>query len=108
MGIHSDEEYRTSLLDLHYKLRKGVEFLAYKSVLDSDKKKTLQEAISDYTGKNIWKAVVLIPYLNVQEKELPLLASFIEENMAEILESTHSTYMRKLICFYDWKKYGWE
>lgn len=108
VGIHSDEEYRTSLLDLHYKLRKGIEFQAYKSVLDSDKKKTLQEAISDYTGKNIWKAVVLIPYLNVQEKELPLLASFIGDNMEEMLRSSHSTYMRKLICFYDWKKYGWD
>lgn len=108
VGIHSDEEYKTNPLNLHYELRKGTEFQAYKCVSDEDKKMTLQEAISTYTGKDTWRAVVLIPYLNIQEEDLPLLASFIEENMAEILKSNHSSYMRKLICFYDWKKYGWE
>lgn len=37
-----------------------------------------------------------------------LLASFIDDNMTAILNSIYSAYMRKLICFYDWKKYGWE
>lgn len=108
IGIHSDEEYKSNPLNLHYELRKGTDFQAYKCVSDADKKMTLQEAISTYTGKDTWRVVVLIPYLDIQGEDLPLLASFIEENMVEILKPNHSTYMRKLICFYDWKKYGWE
>ena len=72
VGIHSDEEYKSNSLNLHYELRKGAEFQAYNCVSDADKKMTLQEAISTYTGKDTWRAVVLIPYLDIQEENLPL------------------------------------
>ena len=58
----------------------------------------------------MWKAVALIPYLNIKEEELPILCNFINKNFNDFLikRNNYSTYMRKLICFYDWKKYGWE
>ena len=89
-------------------MRNGAAFATYKFT-DDDKKKSLTEAIETYNGGDKWKAIALIPYLEVGVEDLPLLASFIDENINEFLvrKNSFSTFMRKLVCFYDWKKYGW-
>lgn len=108
VGINSDEAYKSNSLGLNYKLRNGAAFATYKFT-DDDKKKSLTEAIETYNGGDKWKAIALIPYLEVGVEDLPLLASFIDENINEFLvrKNSFSTFMRKLVCFYDWKKYGW-
>ena len=109
VGIHSDEDYKNSQFNFGYKLKKGTDFKSYQSFTDNDKKKSLIEAIQTYKDKDKWKAIALIPYLEISNEDLPLLASFIENNISEFLVNKNykSTSMRKLICFYDWKKYGW-
>ena len=94
---------------MNYKLKRGSDFQSYK-FQDDEKKLSLQEAIDKYKGKEIWKAMALIPYLDISENEYPILCDFIERNFNDFLikHNNYSTYMRKLICFYDWKKYGWE
>lgn len=109
VGIHSDEDYKNSQFNFGYKLKKGPDFKWYQFFTDNDKKKSLIEAIQTYKDEDKWKAVALIPYLEISKDDLPLLASFIENNISEFLvkKNSKSTSMRKLICFYDWKKYGW-
>lgn len=109
VGIDSDENYQGNKLGLNYKLKRGSDFQSYK-FQDDEKKLSLQEAIDKYKGKEIWKAMALIPYLDISENEYPILCDFIERNFNDFLikHNNYSTYMRKLICFYDWKKYGWE
>lgn len=109
VGINSDENYKGNKLGINYVLRKGHDFQYY-NFSDDEKKNSLQEAIDKYTGKDIWKAVALIPYLNIKEDELSNLGSFIDKNFNDFLitHNSYSTYMRKLICYYDWLKYGWE
>ncbi len=94
---------------MNYTLRKGCDFQSY-SFSEDEKTCSLQEVIEKYSGKDVWKAVALIPYLNIKEEELPILGNFINKNFNDFLikHNNYSTYMRKLICFYDWKKYGWE
>lgn len=109
VGIDSDENYLGNKLGLNYKLKRGSDFQSYK-FQDDEKGLSLQEAIDKYKGKEIWKATALIPYLDISENEYSILCDFIERNFNDFLikHNSYSTYMRKLICFYDWKKYGWE
>lgn len=109
IGIHSDVDYKRKMLNLNYKLKKQNDFVSYRSFTDKDKRKSLSEAIQTYNEDERWKAIALIPFLEINDEELSLLASFIADNVGEYLYKKHSkaTFMRKLICFYDWKKYGW-
>jgi hypothetical protein len=68
----------------------------------------LAEVIEKYKDV-VWKAVALIPYLEIEDYEMDALRDFIKVNFNDFLvkKNSYSTYMRKLICFYDWKKYGW-
>ena len=109
VGINSDESYRKNKLGLNNSLRKGADFQSYKF---SDEEKTLKlsEVIEKYTGKEVWKALALIPYIDINEVDFDKLREFIERNFNDFLikNNSYSTYMRKLICFYDWKKFGWQ
>lgn len=109
VGINSDESYKGNKLGINYTLRKGHEFQSYK-FSDEEKNLSLREVLEKYKGTEVWKAVSLIPYLDIQENELDVLRHFIERNFNDFLvkKNGYSTNMRKLICFYDWKKYGWE
>ena len=109
IGIESDESYKRNKLGLNYPLRKKEDFQSYK-YLDEDKNLSLQEAIEKYNSTRVWKAIALIPYLYISKDELPTLCSFIEHNFYDFLikKNSYSTFMRKLICYYDWLKYGWE
>ena len=109
LGIHSNDEYLRNQLGISLKLKKLEDFQAY-SFGDHDKQKSFEEAINEYKGQEVWKAIALIPYLTIEGSDLDSLRNFIEVHINEflIIKNSRSTFMRKLICFYDWKKYGWE
>lgn len=106
IGIDSDDAYKQNGLGINFKLRKEQDFQTYQSV---DKSKNLKEVIDEFTGSLVWKAVVTIPWLSITDDELPTLADFINGNMNDFLvkKNRHATDFRKLVCFYDWRKYGW-
>lgn len=108
VGITSDETFKNNRLGLNFKLNKCEDFRFYKSFTSEEKRKTLQQAINDYIP---WKACALIPYLNIKDDELDILKSFIMKHFNDFLvikqKPDYSTYFKKLICFYDWRKYGW-
>lgn len=108
VGINSNDNYRGNKLGVNYALRKGKDFQFY-NFPDEEKTCSLQEVIDKYCGEDVWKAVALIPYLDINEEDLPNLCNFIEKNFSDFLykRNGHTTFMRRLICFYDWKKYGW-
>lgn len=110
LDIHSDMDYKNNNIGVNIPLRKADEFASYTSFSDEDKQKTLSEAIDTYCHENdIWKAIALIPYLDISDDELILLKNFICQHFNDyIVKKKNPTFMRKLICFYDWRKYGWE
>ena len=58
--------------------------------------------------------MALIPYLSISEDDLDFLRQYIKDNFNDILVPNSKTtgtstksYFKRLICFYDWKKFGW-
>lgn len=112
IGISSDEEYLNNPLGLNFNLPTANSFASYKSFSTKEKKYSLTKALQEFQGDNIWKAVALIPYLHITNDDLEILRSFISSHMQDFLvkkskKSNYATNMRKLICFYDYLKYGW-
>ncbi len=112
LNIHSQEQYNNNTLGIPIIPLKGLaDFQSYKFFSDEEKQLSVSDAIKLYE-KEVWKAIVLIPYLHVKETDFPLLQTFISAHIDEFIpkakNTTHSTMMRKLICFYDWKRYGWD
>ena len=108
LGIHSQSDYERNQLGFNMTLCSLADFQAYRFFSESEKRMCLADAIDKYKD-SVWKAVALIPYLDINEDEMDVLRDFIKVNFNEFLvkKNNYSTYMRKLICFYDWKKYGW-
>lgn len=108
VGLSNDELYNQNRLGINDVLRKVEDFRSYR-FSDEDKRKSLEEVIQCYTGQQVWKAIALIPYLDIKDAELPRLATFLLSNFNSFLIASngHSTFMRKAICFYDWRRYGW-
>lgn len=107
LGIHSKEDYDRNQLGFNMELFSLSDFRTY-SFSHTEKQLSLRDAIERYKTI-IWKAVALIPYLEIEDDEMETLREFIKSNFNDFLvkRNGYSTYMRKLICFYDWKKYGW-
>lgn len=107
VGINSENTYSNNSLGINAILKRQIDFCAYKFD-DDEKRKNLQEVI-DYYKDNIWKACALIPYLTIKDDELETLRLFISKEFDNFLvvKNNHATYFKKLICFYDWRKYGW-
>ena len=55
--------------------------------------------------------MALIPFLSIGEEDLDLLKQYIIDNFNDILvhnkKNKDRSWFKKLICFYDWKKFGW-
>ena len=112
VGINSEDDYKNNQLGLNMSLLRQTDFCAYN--FDEGKKKlSLDNALKSYP-QAIWKTCALIPYLSLDDEDLPKLQHFIEENFNSFLISgnkkskQYSTYFKKLICFYDWRKYAWK
>ncbi|GAA2988438.1 SIR2 family protein [Prevotella corporis] len=112
IGINSEDDYTSNQLGLNMPLLKQDDFCAYN--FDEEKKRLSLDAALKSFPDTIWKICALIPYLSLQDEDLPILQHFIEENFNGFLISgnkkskQYSTYFKKLICFYDWRKYAWE
>lgn len=112
VGINSEDDYKNNQLGLNMILLRQPDFCAYN--FDEGKKKlSLDNALKSYP-EAIWKICALIPYLSLDDEDLPKLQHFIEENFNSFLISgnkkskQYSTHFKKLICFYDWRKYAWK
>lgn len=112
VGIKTEEDYTNNQLGLNMDLLKQAEFCSYS--FDADKKQLCLDAALKSFPNTVWKVCALIPYLSLQDEELPILRKFIEDNFNNFLVSgkkeykRYSTYFKKLICFYDWRKYAWK
>lgn len=109
IGIKSKADYDGNQLGINIPLRSLTEFQSYKSCSEDDKCLSLKEVISKYSSTP-WKAAALIPFINVEDNDLDELRNFIKSQFNDFLikKNSYATYMRKLICFYDWRVYGWQ
>ena len=61
----------------------------------------------------LYKKAAIIPKIALQDGDIELIKKFLIESLDSTLlgsqfNSTHKTYFRKLVCFYDLMKYGWQ
>lgn len=73
---------------------------------------TVSDIIND-TSIELYKKAAIIPKITLQDGDIELIKNFLVENIDSALlgtqlNSTHKTYFRKLVCFYDLIKYGWQ
>ena len=109
-SLNSDAEYVGNSLGINHSLNKGSDFQSYfrypaaaNEFIDG---RNLSELISD---NDVNKIICAIPYMNLQEEDLGILREFLiaKLNQYMVLKNNYSSYYRKAVCFYDWKKFGW-
>lgn len=110
LGIASVETYHNNSHGINIKLFDATDFRKYDSFTNEELQKNLSQIIADYKDKQKWRAFALIPYLKNEGFDLEELREFILDNI-NVLTASQSkgstkTYFRKLVCFYDWCKYG--
>jgi hypothetical protein len=108
IGFNSDEEFKENKLGLNQDLKKGDFFTTKYSLPHNLNKKTVEEIINE---NEAWKAAIFIPHMkNIKKEDLDKIQTLCKENLDYFIKKktpNYSTHFRKLICFYDWKKYGW-
>lgn len=107
LGIKSFNECRLFDPQIANDLKEQVDFQSYNSFSEKDKNLSILEIIDKYKNDEVWKAFALLPYVNVHTDEYDILCEFIKSNFEKyISQNKYTTFFRKLICFYDWLKYG--
>lgn len=110
LGIVSCDTLRNNSYGINLDLCDVSDFQKYSFFTDEEKEKSLQQIELDYKEKQRWRAFALIPYIDYEKIDLTELQGFILRNLDFLLSAQISgakkTYFRKLVCFYDWCKYG--
>lgn len=107
LNIHNDSQFARS----RYKqipLKRLPDLQSYSCYNVPD---TISEIIND-DKMPIWKKAALIPKIAVNDGDLDIIKAFLVDNLETSLNSTsisssYKTHIRKLVCFYDLLKYGW-
>ena len=110
LGINNNEHYNGNQLGINIPLLKLSDFRTYKSFSAEEKKYDILTAINKF-HETKWRTMALIPFLSIGEEDLDLLKQYIIDNFNDILvhnkKNKDRGWFKKLICFYDWKKFGW-
>ena len=113
LGINNNEQYENNSLGINFQLLKLDDFRTYNFFSNEEKKYDIHTAIDRFQDVK-WKTMALIPYLSIGEEDLEVLRQYLISNFNDILVVNNKTigsntksYFKRLICFYDWKKFGW-
>lgn len=114
LGINNNEQYRNNPLGINIPLLKLDDFCTYNFFSKEEKGYDIHTAIERFQNAK-WKTMALIPFLSIDEEELDILKQYLINNFNDILVvnsktvgATTKSNFKKLICFYDWKKFGWQ
>lgn len=108
LGVHSEEQLVVS----EYSSVKRQRITDLQKYSCKNISQTVSEVIND-TSMALYKKAAIIPKIALQVGDIELIKNFLIESLDSILlepqfNSTHKTYFRKLVCFYDLIKYGWQ
>lgn len=113
LGINNNEQYSNNPLGINIPLLKLDDFRTYKFFSNEEKGYDIHTAINSFQNAK-WKTMALIPFLSIDEEDLNVLKQYLISNFNDILVVNSKTvggntksYFKRLICFYDWKRFGW-
>lgn len=113
LEISSQDDYTNNQLGVKIELLSQGNFITTNIKFKEEEKQLNLDSAFNRFPDNLRRTCALIPHLSIQTEELPQLKQFITDHFDEFLISNtalkkrYSTYFKKLICFYDWRKYGW-
>lgn len=107
VGINSFDDFNNNKLGIVFKLETDFR-CKYSDPSPYIEGKTVSDIIKDNPP---WKAAVFLTYVNLEQQDLSIIENFcrMHYNSFLIKKGTpdYSTHFKKLVCLYDWKKYGW-
>lgn len=107
VGINSLDDFNNNKLGITFKLESDFK-CKYSDPTSYIEGKTVTDIINENPA---WKAAVFLTYTNFEQKDLSIIEEFCRANYNQFLivknKPDYSTHLKKLICLYDWKKYGW-
>ena len=108
MGISSKEECAESYPQILHELKDGNSLQAYPHFADCDIELSLEGVLEKYENVCLWKVFALIPYITITDCEVGKIEDLIKKYIEQSLQFGNNTltYFRKLVCYYDWRKYG--
>ena len=108
MGISSKEECAESYPQILHELKDGNSLQAYPHFSDCDIELSLEGVLEKYENVCLWKVFALIPYITITDCEVGKIEDLIKKYIEQSLQFGNNTltYFRKLVCYYDWRKYG--
>ena len=108
IGISSLEEYNESGLDLDKLISNDIRTFRspnYKyNYLDYAVGKTLDQVIGEVES---YRVCYIVPFMPLELIDIDTLETFIESN-CNLLDGNYGLYYRKLVCLYDYLKYGFD
>lgn len=107
VGINNITDFQNNRLGITFELNTDFK-CKYSDPTPYIKNKTVKDIIEENSP---WKAAVYITYMDINENDLPIISDFCKKYYNQFLivksKPDYSTHFKKLVCLYDWKKYGW-
>ena len=108
LGIHNEEQ----LLSSRYSRTKRQRITDLQKYSCKNISQTISEIIGD-TTMDLYKKAAIIPKVTLHDGDMDLIKSFLIDNIDSALhgtqiKSSNKTFFRKLVCYYDLIKYGWQ
>lgn len=107
VGINSNDDFNNNKLGITLNLETDFK-CKYSDPTPYIEGKTAIDIIEENPP---WKAAAFLTHINLKEEDLSIIREFCCEHYNQFLivksKPDYSTHLKKLICLYDWKKYGW-
>ncbi|WP_321437283.1 SIR2 family protein [uncultured Bacteroides sp.] len=107
VGITDSDSFRNNRLGINFELINDFR-CSYSDPAGYINDKTVENVIEENPS---WKAVIYLTYMDISNNDLPIILDFCKKYYNDFLikkeKPNYSSHFKKLICMYDWKKYGW-
>lgn len=107
VGINNIDDFNNNKLGITFQLETD-----FKSKYGDNPPPVEGKTVVDIIRENLpWKAALLLTHIDIEENDLSTIRDFLQEHYNAFLivkgKPDYSTHFKKLVCLYDWKKYGW-
>lgn len=108
MGISNKEDCEALYPQIFKELKDGAALQSYPHFTDGDKKLSFEEVLEKYESVCLWKVFALIPYISIKDHDIEKIDALIKKYIDQSVKFHNNslTHFRKLVCYYDWCKYG--
>lgn len=109
LGITSSQQYKQSKFNVDDRLKKAVDFQSAqnrKSYLNHAFNQSVSDIIKNFPSN---KAMIYLPFATFKKEDVEILCQFLKDHFDDYWNTIdcNRTFYRKLACYYDYLRYGW-